>query len=68
MIEVDGAECARAASEFAEAARVGTVVHLSGVKTLIPKSIRIHTTSSDDSLAGLLGSVVITLLSAWSKA
>lgn len=70
MIEVGGAEGSRVAGEFAEAADVGTVVHLAFAISTVRQDVieSLLTTSSDASLAGLLGKATMVFLSAWSKA
>lgn len=69
MIEVVGAESSRVAGEFAEAPDVGTVVHLAISSAGLANRACIQlTTSSDASLAGLLGKATIVFFSAWSNA
>ena len=63
------AESSRIAGELSEASDVGTVVHLiHQLATYRATRTLLLTTSSDDSLAGLLGSATTMFLSAWSKA
>ena len=70
MIQVTRAKRSRVARKLAEAASVGTIIHLQriniNVRLFALQGLR--TASSEDSFAGRFGRAITIFLRAWSKA